>query len=468
MEEARSICSARLSADARTAGKLQVLARSQLRIIFVASLAGLLFGFDTAVISGVTYDLRSAFALSPAALGIAVSTALWGTLFGALTMGRPGDQFGSREVLKFIGVLYLAAALGCALAWNLPSFLVFRFLIGVAIGGSSVLAPVYIAEASPADRRGALVGLFQINIVVGILVAYISNFIVAQLIVGANAWRLKLAIAAIPALVFLLLLFFIPQSPRWLIHRGRLAAAAASLRRLGSADPAAAIDDIQAASASSVEGTQGLSWRYHRRLILLAIGMGMFNQLSGINAILYYLGDIFGAAGYSSLSSNLQSIVIGVANLVATIVAMTLIDRTGRKRLLLIGSVGTACAQGGVAAIMVFSSARALLLPLLIVFIASFAISQGAVIWVYLSEIFPTAVRARGQSLGSATHWIMNALISASFPAIAAMSSSIPFLFFSLMMVLQFILALWFLPETKGVALERMGHAMSNPSSGAD
>jgi len=199
----------------------------------------------------------------------------------------------------------------------------------------------------------------------------------------------------------------------------------------------------------------------------LAIGMGMFNQLSGINAILYYLGDIFAAAGFSSLSANLQSIVIGATNLLATIVAMTLIDRTGRKGLLLVGSVGMALAQGGVAAIMACNSGRALLLPLLVVFIASFAISQGAVIWVYLSEIFPTPVRARGQSLGSATHWIMNALISALFPAIAALSSSIPFVFFGLMMLLQFLLVLWFLPETRGVALERMGSAMA-ACGGAD
>ena len=437
-----------------------MLARSQLRIIIVASLAGLLFGFDTAVISGVTHDLRAAFALSPAGLGIAVSTALWGTLFGALTMGRPGDRFGSREVLKFVGLLYLVAALGCALAWNLASFLVFRFLIGVAIGGSSVLAPVYIAEASPAERRGALVGLFQINIVIGILAAYISNFMVALAIAGPELWRCKLAIAAVPALLFLVLLFFIPQSPRWLIHRGRLAEAAASLRRLGSADPAAVIDNIAGAQSALPAGTQGLSWRRHGKLIALAIGMGMFNQLSGINAILYYLSDIFGAAGFSSLSSNLQSIVIGATNLLATIVAMTLIDRTGRKPLLLIGSVGMALAQGGVAAIMAFNSARALLLPLLVMFIAAFAISQGAVIWVYLSEIFPTPVRARGQSLGSATHWIMNALISALFPAIAALSASIPFVFFSLMMALQFVLVLWFLPETRGVQLEQMARAM--------
>jgi sugar porter (SP) family MFS transporter len=438
-----------------------MLAVSQLRIIIVASLAGTLFGFDTAVISGVTQDLRSAFALSPVGLGITVSTALWGTLLGALTLGRPGDQFGSRAVLKFIGLLYFGAALGCALAWNLASFLVFRFLIGVAIGGSSVLAPVYIAEASPAAQRGALVGLFQINIVIGILLAYVSNFVVAALLAGPEVWRWKLAIAAGPALLFLLLLFFIPQSPRWLIHRGRLAEAAASLRRLGSADPAAVIGEIRAAEPSAAEGSQALSWDRHRKLIVLAVGIGMFNQLSGINAILYYLGDIFAAAGFDSLSSNLQSIAIGATNLLATIIAMTLIDRTGRKRLLLIGSVGMAFAQAGVAAIMAFNIGRAMLLPLLVAFIASFALSQGAVIWVYLSEIFPTAVRARGQSLGSATHWIMNALISAMFPAIASRSQSIPFLFFSLMMLLQFLLVRWFLPETKGVALERMGRTMA-------
>jgi sugar porter (SP) family MFS transporter len=438
-----------------------VLARSQLGIIIAASLAGLLFGFDTAVISGVTQALRATFELSPAGLGLAVSSALWGTLLGALTIGKPGDRFGSRDVLKFVAVLYMAGALGCALAWNLPSFLVFRFLTGIAIGGSSVLAPVYIAEVAPARQRGALVGLFQVNIVVGILVAYVSNFVVAQAFAGPDVWRWKLAVATIPALVFLLLLFFIPQSPRWLIDKGRLAAAAASLKRLGSNDPAAAIDDIQAAAtASSATSRETLSWQRHRKPILLAIGLGMFNQLSGINAILYYLGDIFSAAGFNSLSANVQSIAIGATNLCATLLALTLIDKSGRKRLLLIGSVLTALAQGGVAVVLALNTGRALLLPLLILFIASFAMSQGAVIWVYLSEIFPTAVRARGQSIGSATHWIMNALISALFPSIAAYSQSLPFVFFSAMMVLQLVLVLRYLPETKGVSLERMERAI--------
>ncbi|HEY1725889.1 MAG TPA: sugar porter family MFS transporter [Steroidobacteraceae bacterium] len=430
--------------------------RAQLRIIIVASLAGLLFGFDTAVISGVTQDLRAVFALSPAGLGIAVSTALWGTLIGALVAGRPGDRFGTRDVLKVIGLLYLIAALGCALAPSLSVFLLGRFLIGVAIGGSSVLAPVYIAESAPAERRGALVGLFQINIVIGILTAYISNFVLARLLMGAELWRWKLAVPALPALIFLVLLLFIPHSPRWLIHRGRYADADDSLRRLGIEHPDAVIESIRSAESVTPQRAEFLSWSQHSRLILLAVGIGMFNQLSGINAILYYLGDIFSAAGFSGMSADLQSIAVGATNLIATLIAMTLIDRVGRRMLLLIGAIGTALAQAGVAVVMALSSGRALLLPLLITFIAAFAISQGAVIWVFLSEIFPTAIRARGQSLGSATHWIMNALISALFPAVAARAASLPFAFFSLMMLLQFFLVLRFVPETRGVSLERM------------
>jgi sugar porter (SP) family MFS transporter len=446
-----------------------MLARSQLGIIIVASLAGLLFGFDTAVISGVTQSLRGVFALSPGGLGLAVSAALWGTLLGALTMGRPGDRYGSREVLKFVAALYVISALGTALAWNLPSFVVFRCLTGLAIGGSSILAPVYIAEAATAERRGARVGLFQVNIVVGILLAYSSNFVIDQLITGDAAWRWKLAVAAAPALVFLLLLQVVPRSPRWLIGKGRLAEAEASFASLGVRNPRELVEEIAAAAAdgavprrtdlAGVSNSQ-LSWQRHRKPIILAIAVGMFNQLSGINAILYYLGDIFAAAGFDTLSVNVQSIAIGVTNLVATLVAMTLIDRVGRKPLLLLGSIGTALALGGVAAVMALGTGRALLLPLLVVFIASFAGSQGAVIWVYLSEIFPTAVRARGQSIGSATHWIMNAAIAALFPAIAAYSRPAPFVFFSAMMLLQFVFVLVYLPETRGVALERMGQAL--------
>jgi sugar porter (SP) family MFS transporter len=438
-----------------------MLGRAQLRIIIVASLAGLLFGFDTAVIAGVTHALREAFGLSPAALGLAVSAALWGTLLGAIGAGRPGDQFGARTVLRLIGLLYAVSAVGCALSWSLASFIAFRFLTGVAIGASSVLAPVYIAEVAPAPRRGALVGLFQINIVIGILLAYVSNFAVAQLIGGADLWRWKLALAAIPAFAFLMLLLTIPQSPRWLISKGRLAQAVLSFKSLGIADPERASREMQEAAQHAGEApSQKLSFAIHRRPMLLAIGVALFSQLSGINAILYYLGDIFRAAGFSSMSSDLQSVAIGVTNLVATLIGMALIDRLGRRQLLLIGSVGMAIAQGGVAFVMWANAAQALLLPLLVLFIASFAISMGAVIWVYLSEIFPTAVRARGQALGSATHWVANALISAVFPAVAVVSRPAPFAFFALMMGVQLVLVLRFLPETRGVRLEDMQRAL--------
>jgi sugar porter (SP) family MFS transporter len=436
--------------------------RTHLAIVVAASLAGLLFGFDTAVIAGVTHSLRLEYSLSPAGLGATVSSALWGTLAGALAAGAPGDRFGSRNTLRLIGALYTMAALGCALAWNLPSFVIFRFLVGLAIGGSSVLAPVYIAEIAPAQRRGALVGLFQFNIVLGILLAYCSNFAVGSLVPGPAAWRIKLAVAAIPAAVFFILLFTIPDSPRWLVLKGRIDAAVASLKRLGIADSQAVAAEMQQ-SQPQQPVAQTLSWARHRRPILLAVMLAVFNQLSGINAILYYLGDIFTAAGFNALSSDLQSVAIGATNLAATVVGMSFIDRLGRKALLLIGAVGTAAALAGVAAIMAMGAHRELLLPLLIGFIASFALSQGAVIWVYLSEVFPTAIRARGQSLGSATHWIMNALVSAVFPSVAAYSTSLPFAFFALMMALQFVVVWLVFPETKGVALEqmaeRMGHA---------
>ena len=431
------------------------MTRTHVAIIVAASLAGLLFGFDTAVISGVTHALRVEYSLSPAGLGATVSSALWGTLVGALATGAPGDRFGSRNSLRVIGALYTIAALGCALAWNLPSFVIFRFLVGLAIGGSSVLAPVYIAEIAPAERRGALVGLFQFNVVLGILLAYCSNFVVGSLAPGPAAWRIKLAVAAVPAAVFFILLFTIPDSPRWLAMKGRMAAAAASLKRLGIAGSRAVLLEMQQAQPRHPV-VQTLSWARHRRPILLAVTVALFNQLSGINAILYYLGDIFTAAGFSSLSADLQSVAIGATNFIATLVGMSLIDRVGRKVLLLIGAVGTALALAGVAVIMATGAHRELLLPLLIGFIASFALSQGAVIWVYLSELFPTAVRARGQSLGSATHWIMNAVVSAAFPAVAAYSTSLPFAFFALMMALQIVVVWLAYPETKGVALEHM------------
>lgn len=407
--------------------------RVRIGVIVAASLAGLLFGFDTAVISGVTGSLADVYSLSPAGKGAAVSAALWGTLAGALLIGRPGDRFGARNVLRVVGVLYLVSAIGCALSSGLATFVVFRFLAGLAIGSSSVLAPVYIAEMAPARRRGALVGLFQFNIVFGILVAYCSNFVVGRLLPGPQSWRWKLAAAAVPAIVFCVLLLRIPQSPRWLSAQGQ-----------------------------RVSGGARLSWAAHRRPIFLAVALALFNQLSGINAILYYLGDIFSAAGFSSMSADLQSVAIGLTNLVATVLGMSIIDRVGRKTLLLIGSAGTALALGGVAAVMISGREPGLLLWLLIGFIAFFALSQGAVIWVYMSEIFPTPVRARGQSVGSATHWVMNAVISAVFPVVAARSQGTPFIFFAAMMLLQLFVVARLFPETKGVTLEQMDDVVAS------
>jgi sugar porter (SP) family MFS transporter len=436
---------------------------AHLKVIIIASLAGILFGFDTAVIAGITHALREIFSLSPVSLGAAVSSALWGTLLGALIAGRLGDRHGSRNMLRLVGLLYLVSALGSALAWNLSAFVACRFLAGIAIGASSVLAPVYLAEIAPANRRGALVGLFQLNIVIGILLAYGSNFLVTQLIAGADVWRWKLAVSAIPAAVFFALLFTIPNSPRWLVAKARLVEAELSLRRLGCPDARAMLDELANPREPRGASHQRLSWTRHRRPILLAVGLACFNQLSGINAVLYYLGDIFSAAGFDAWSADLQSVAIGATNLIATLLGIALLDRVGRRTLILAGSIGTALALGGVALIMANHGVRGWLLPLLVLFIASFAISQGAVIWVYLSEIFPTEVRARGQAVGSATHWILNALISGTFPIIAAHSKSAPFVVFACMMMLQFAAALLFMPETRGVMLERMNERLRAP-----
>jgi MFS transporter, SP family, arabinose:H+ symporter len=423
----------------------------------VASLGGLLFGFDTAVISGTTAALSQTYSLRPFGLGFTVASALCGTIIGAMLAGLPGDRYGRRDSLRGMAVLYVASALGCAFAWDWYALLFFRFLAGLGIGGSSVLGPMYIAEIAPARWRGRLVGLFQFNVVGGILLAYFSNYVLGLAGFGALEWRWKLGIAALPALLFLIMLYFIPRSPRWLIQKGRTEEARGVLELTREQNIEQELKDI----VLSIDREHGraeeplFSTKY-RFPIFLAISIGMFNQLSGINAILYYLNDIFARAGFSKVSGDLQSVAIGFTNLIFTIIAMSVIDRLGRKTLLLIGSVGTCACLAGVAAIFQMQKHEGLLVWLLVGFIAFFAFSQGAVIWVYLSEIFPTRVRARGQSLGSFTHWAMNALISWLFPVIAAYSRPIPFLFFSAMMALQFFVVLSAFPETKGVTLEEM------------
>lgn len=383
--------------------------------------------------------------------------ALWGTVIGATCAGVVGQHLGGRETLRLMAVLYLVSSLGCAGAWNWYALLAARFIGGLAIGGSSVLGPVYIAEVSPAPRRGRLVGLFQINIVVGILLAYFSNYCIARMGLGNDEWRWQLGITSAPALLFLFLLFGIPRSPRWLATKGRLEEARRVLEMTGSPYPDAELHEIvESIDLEKLQASEPVFSHKYRYPIFLAITIGMFNQLSGINAILYYLNDIFAAAGFSKISGELQAVAVGCMNLAATLFAMSLIDKLGRKTLLLIGSVGTALCLAGVSAIFFMNRHQNYLLWLLLFYIGFFAISQGAVIWVYLSEVFPTQVRAKGQSLGSSTHWIMNALISGAFPLWANSSGGFPFMFFAAMMALQFIVVLYLYPETKQITLEQL------------
>jgi MFS transporter, SP family, arabinose:H+ symporter len=428
-----------------------------LRSAVVAALGGLLFGFDTAVIAGATSALTEVFRLTPGLLGFTVSSALWGTVVGALFAGFPSDHYGRRASLRALAVLYMITAVGCALALDWYSLVGFRFLCGLAIGGSSVIGPMYIAEIAPAKKRGRLVALFQFNIVLGILLAYLSNYLVGLAGFGEAEWRWKLGVAAAPAALFLVALAGIPQSPRWLVARGRTDEAREVLVRIG--EPA--VDQelreiVESVGAESTRKSEPLFQRKYGLPIFLAVSIGLFNQLSGINAILYYLNDIFARAGYDKVSADLQAVAIGFTNLLFTVIAMTVIDRLGRKKLLLTGAVGTAACLAGVAAIFATGRSESMLLWLLVGFIAFFAFSQGAVIWVYLSEVFPTRVRAKGQSLGSFTHWFANAVISGVFPLLAARSGAAPFVFFSAMMVAQFFVVLMLYPETSGVSLERM------------
>lgn len=436
------------------------------RSVGVAALAGLLFGFDTAVIAGATADLRRVYALTPGGLGLTVSIALWGTLAGALGAGRIGDRLGGRETLAVAGGLYVLSSLGCALAPAWGVFLGARLVGGLGIGASSVVAPVYISEIAPARRRGALVGGFQLAIVSGILLAYLSNALIGLADGGPEAWRWKLGIAAAPAVVFLVLLRTIPHSPRWLFSRGRSEEGLTALRALTPAAAEAEYAAIRAGLAADERAVGArLDWRLHGRAILLAVTVAAFNQLAGINAILYYLNDIFAAAGYGRVSADGQAVVIGATNLVFTALAMAVIDRLGRKSLLLAGAAGMAACLAVAAAALSNYLRASVLLPALVAFIGCFAFSQGAVIWVYISEIFPNRVRARGQSIGAATHWLLNALISAVFPLIAARSRGAPFWAFAAFMVIQVFVVLLFFPETKGVELETLQARLSGPAS---
>jgi sugar porter (SP) family MFS transporter len=428
------------------------------RATLSGALGGLLFGFDTVVISGAIESLVRLYNLSPQNKGFTVAIGLVGTVIGALGAGQVGQRLGSRETLRLTALLYIASALGCGLAWDWPSFLVFRFVGGLGIGASSVLSPVYIAELAPARWRGRMVAAFQFNVVFGIMLAYTSNYFIRTLHLGATEWRWQVGIAAAPALLFLALLFGIPRSPRWSASRGRIDEALAVLKAVGDPNPEAELADIRAALAQehATAHERVFQWKY-RYPLFLAISIGAFNQLAGINAILYYLNSIFAAAGFSQISSDQQAIAVGATNLLFTILGMSLIDKLGRKTLLLIGAAGCAGCLSGVAWLFATHSHPGALLWLLIAFIAFFAVSQGAVIWVYIGEVFPTSVRAKGQGVGSGSHWLMNAFIAQMFPVVVdKMSTATPFVFFALMTVVQFLVVWFVYPETKGQTLEQL------------
>jgi SP family arabinose:H+ symporter-like MFS transporter len=429
-----------------------------MKATLTGALGGLLFGFDTVVIAGAIDALVKLYHLSPQNKGLTVAIGLVGTVIGALGAGQIGQKLGSRETLRITAILYVVSAVGCGLAWDWPSFMVFRFIGGLGIGASSVLGPVYIAELAPAKWRGRMVAAFQFNVVFGIMVAYTSNYFIRTMHLGATEWRWQVGVAGIPAVGFLALLFGIPRSPRWSASKNRIDEALAVLRMMGEADPEAELADIRAALAQEHASAHErvFQWKY-RYPLFLAISIGAFNQLAGINAILYYINDIFASAGFSQISGDQQAIAIGATNFLFTLIGMSLIDKLGRKTLLLIGAVGTSSCLAGVAWIFSTNTHPGWLLWLLITYIAFFSVSQGAVIWVYIGEVFPTSVRSKGQGIGSASHWFMNTIIQLEFPVlVASVSRSSPFIFFSVMTVVQFFVVLFVYPETKGLTLEAL------------
>jgi SP family xylose:H+ symportor-like MFS transporter len=425
----------------------------------VAALGGLLFGFDTAVISGTTEWLKSEFSLTDFTLGFTVASALIGTIIGSIVVGKPADSVGRRGVLFVLAVFYFVSAIGCAFAWNWWSFMAFRFLGGLAVGGASVVSPMYIAEISPAAYRGRLVALTQFNIVLGILLAYLSNYVIGTLHLGTDECRWMFGVMAVPASVFFGLLFLTPQSPRWLLAKGRVGEARSVLQRCGTDNEKldGEIREIQASlDVQHHTTTEPFFCANYRKPILLAVAIAVFNQLSGINALIYYTAHIFRMAGYASTDALLQSVIIGFTNLLFTMAAMTVIDRFGRKNLMLVGSIGYIVSLSAAAYSFYTGTGGKWLLVSLVVFIASHAFGQGAVIWVFISEIFPNRVRARGQALGSFTHWIMAAAISWTFPMIAAASGWLTFAFYAVCMIGQLIWVLTVMPETKGISLEKI------------
>ncbi len=436
------------------------------------ALAGFLFGFDTVVISGANLPIKELWQTTPFFHGTFImSMALWGTVLGALFGGAPCDRYGRKKTLFWIGVLYAISALGSALAPDPYSFSLFRFIGGIGVGASSVAAPTYLSEVAPADRRGNMVARYQFMIVFGIFIAFFSNYLLKG-VGGSIDWRLMLGVEAIPAIVYCLLVLGIPNSPRWLVlNKGDERSAKAVLESLGVKKAAQSIDEIKTSVAGTMQDASKGFWnKKYSFPITLAFLLAFFNQLSGINFILYYAPEILELAGLASRESLGSSVSIGVVNLVFTLVGMYLIDRAGRKQLMLWGSIGYIISLSMVAYAFYSQASSMLLLTFILVFIASHAIGQGAVIWVFIAEIFPTNVRARGQSFGSATHWILAALITLITPVFLDKDEGIfadnpwpIFTFFAAFMVMQLLFVLFVMPETKGKSLEQLEEELSRP-----
>lgn len=425
----------------------------------IIAIGGFLFGFDTAVISGVEKHIQELFGLSPFWHGFTISSALIGTVIGALITGEPADKYGRKPVLYIIASLYVLTAVGSALAGSITWFIFFRFLGGIGVGASSVVAPTYIAEISPAKIRGRMTAMFQFNVIFGILIAFISNFLLRDY--GSEPWRWMLGVAGIPAFLFLALITIIPESPRYLIKVGQVEKAKAILEKIEIVSIEKEIEEIKLSMSKSSNSNQRLFSRINFKPISIAFLVAMFNQFSGINAILYYAPRIFEISGFSSADSMLQSILIGVTNGIFTILGMILIDKVGRKKLLIIGSFGMSICLSLIARTFYTEGFIGYeLLIYLLFYIMFFAFSTGAVIWVLIAEVFPNAIRGHGQSLGSFTHWFFAALITFLFPVVVKTTHygvGHAFLFFSVMMLLQVIVVWNYFPETKGRTLEDLG-----------
>tara|TARA_S200000501_G_scaffold352639_1_gene371654 strand:- start:2430 stop:3746 length:1317 start_codon:yes stop_codon:yes gene_type:complete len=422
----------------------------------ISALAGFLFGFDTVVISGAEKTLQVIWNSSDLFHGfVVVSMALWGTVIGAIFGGIPTDKLGRKKTLVFIGVLYFLSAIGSAFANGPIIFSFFRFIGGIGIGVSTIAVPTYITEISPAKDRGRLVGLYQFNLVFGMLIAFLSNYYFIAF--GEDSWRYMMGIEAFPALLYLIFSFYIPFSPRWLISKGKINEASNILSQINTKDQTKIIIQEIESDLNNSKSDESIFIKKYRYVLFLAFCVAFFNQFSGINAVLYYAPRIFEETGLDDTAALFNSVIIGIINLIFTYIGISLIDKIGRKKLMLIGSVGYILSLlmmalnikdnliGINTSIFIFS------------FIASHAIGQGTVIWVFISEIFPNKLRSNGQAFGSSVHWILAAIIPALIPYLFnSIGSEIVFLGFAIMMVFQLLFVIFIMPETKGISIESL------------